>query len=64
MTFVDLSHTIEHGMTTYPGLPGPVVTEFLSREGSRGKYAPGVEFQIGKLEMVANTDAICTVLTE
>ena len=55
MTFVDLSHTIEHGMTTYPGLPGPLICDFLSREASRGRYAPGVEFHIGKIEMVANT---------
>jgi arylformamidase len=55
MTFVDLSHTIEHGMTTYPGLPGPLICDYLSREASRGRYAPGVEFQIGKIEMVANT---------
>lgn len=53
--FIDLSHTIEHGMTTYPGLPGPIICDFLSREASRGRYAPGVEFQIGKIEMVANT---------
>ena len=55
MTFLDLSHTIVHGMTTYPGLPGPVICDFLSREASRARYAPGVEFQIGKIEMVANT---------
>jgi kynurenine formamidase len=55
MRFVDLSHVIEHGMTTYPGLPGPVICDFLSREASRARYAPGVEFQIGKIEMVANT---------
>ena len=55
MRFIDLSHTVEHGMTTYPGLPGPVICDFLSREASRGRYAPGVEFQIGKIEMVANT---------
>ncbi len=42
-------------MTTYPGLPGPVICDFLSREASREMYAPGVEFQIGKIEMVANT---------
>lgn len=42
-------------MTTYPGLPGPIICDFLSREASRAKYAPGVEFQIGKIEMVANT---------
>jgi kynurenine formamidase len=52
---IDLSHAITPGMTTYPGLPGPVICDYLSREASRGKYAPGVEFQIGKIEMVANT---------
>jgi kynurenine formamidase len=55
MPFVDLSHTIEHGMTTYPGLPGPIICDYLSREASRTRYGPGVEFQIGKIEMVANT---------
>ena len=42
-------------MTTYPGLPGPLICDYLSREASRSQYAPGVEFQIGKIEMVANT---------
>jgi arylformamidase len=42
-------------MTTHPGLPGPVICDFLSREASKARYAPGVEFQIGKIEMVANT---------
>jgi arylformamidase len=55
LMLIDLSHAIEHGMTTYPDLPGPLICDYLSREASRGKYAPGVEFQIGKLEMVANT---------
>jgi kynurenine formamidase len=52
---VDLSHAVEHGMTTYPGLPGPVITDHLSREASRDRYAPGTEFQIGRIDMVANT---------
>ena len=55
MPLIDLSHTIEHGMITYPGLPGPLICDYLSREASRGHYAPGVEFHIGKIEMVANT---------
>jgi arylformamidase len=42
-------------MLTYPGLPGPVIDDFLNREESRGRYAPGVEFHIGRIEMVANT---------
>jgi kynurenine formamidase len=52
---IDLSHTIEHGLITYRGLPAPVICDFLSREQSRQHYAPGTEFQIGKIEMVANT---------
>lgn len=52
---IDLSHPIEPGMTTYPGLPAPAVSEFLSREASRGKYAPGTTFSIARIEMVANT---------
>ena len=52
---IDVSHTVEHGMVTYKGLPAPVVCDFLSREASRAIYAPGTEFHIGKIEMVANT---------
>src|SRR5258705_13908367 len=52
---VDVCHTIEDGMITYKGLPPPVITDFLSREDSRTHYAPGTEFHIGKIEMVANT---------
>ena len=53
--FIDLSHSVEHGMVTYPGLPGPIICDYLSREASRAQYAPGVEFQIGKIELVGNT---------
>src|SRR5437773_3480383 len=52
---IDLSHTIERGLITYKGLPAPVICDFLSREQARQHYAPGTEFQIGKIEMVANT---------
>jgi arylformamidase len=52
---VDVSHVIEHGMITYKGLPAPLICDFLSREKSRSLYAPGTEFHIGKIEMVANT---------
>jgi arylformamidase len=53
--FVDLSHAVEHGVVTYKGLPAPIICDFLSREASRGHYAPGTEFQIGRIEMVGNT---------
>ncbi len=52
---IDLSHTVEHGLVTYKGLPAPIICDYLSREASRKHYAPGTEFQIGKIEMVANT---------
>jgi kynurenine formamidase len=52
---IDLSHTVEDGMITYKGLPAPIICDYLSREASRARYAPGTEFQIGKIEMVANT---------
>ena len=52
---VDLSHTIEAGMITYRGLPAPVICDYLSREDSRSHYAPGTEFNIGRIDMVANT---------
>jgi kynurenine formamidase len=52
---VDLSHVLEDGTITYPGLPAPVITDHLSREASRERYAPGYEFQIGHIDMVSNT---------
>jgi arylformamidase len=54
-TLIDLSHTIEHGMITYKGLPAPVISDHLTREASRALYAPGTEFHIGDIKMVANT---------
>jgi kynurenine formamidase len=55
MRLVDLSHTIEDGLITYKGLPAPVICDFWSRESSRAFYDDGAEFQIGRIEMVANT---------
>jgi kynurenine formamidase len=53
--FIDLSHVIEDGMITYPGLPGPKIHDHLSRKDSIHHYTEGTTFQIGKIEMVANT---------
>ena len=53
--FVDLSHLIEHGMVTYQGLPGPHICDYWSREGSASSYDDGASFQIGRIDMVANT---------
>jgi len=52
---IDVCHGIEDGMITYKGLPAPVITDHLTREDSRQLYAPGTEFHIGKIAMVANT---------
>ena len=52
---IDLSHEIEHGMVTYRGLPAPAISDWLSRDASTARYAPGTTFQIGKMELVANT---------
>jgi kynurenine formamidase len=54
-TLVDVSHIVEDGLITYRGLPAPIICDYLSREDSRSHYAEGVEFHIGKIEMVANT---------
>lgn len=55
MRLIDLSHTVEHGMITYRGLPAPVICDFLSRAESRSHYTAGTEFHIGRIDMVANT---------
>src|SRR5438034_8973028 len=52
---IDLSHEIEHGMVTYRGLPSPAISDWLSREASTARYAPGTTFQVGKIDMLANT---------
>jgi arylformamidase len=52
---VELSHPITAGMTTYPGLPGPEITPYLTREASRDRYAPGTEFAIDRVTMLGNT---------
>jgi kynurenine formamidase len=52
---IDLSQTIEAGMITYPGLPGPLISDHLSRVDSRNNYASGTEFLIGRIDMVGNT---------
>ena len=52
---VDLSHPIRAGMVTYPGLPGPEITDHLSRDASEANYGEGTTFHIGRISMVANT---------
>ena len=58
--FIELSHVIEDGMITYTGLPGPVISDHMSREESKSHYSDGTTFQIGKIEMVAIRAPILT----
>jgi kynurenine formamidase len=53
--FVDLSHIITQGLITYRGFPAPLICDYMSREASKQFYDEGTSFQIGKIEMVANT---------
>ena len=55
MTLIDLSHVIEDGMTTFKGLPGPHICDYWTRAASAEKYDDGSSFQIGRIDMVANT---------
>src|SRR5262245_16024384 len=53
--FIDLSHAIVPGLTTYPGLPPPVIEAHMTRQQSESSYEAGTSFHIGKIAMVANT---------
>jgi kynurenine formamidase len=55
VTFVDLSHVVAAGMTTYKGLPGPHICDYWTREDSAARYDDGSSFQIGRIDMIANT---------
>ena len=52
---IDLSHVIEEGMTTYKGLPGPHICDFWDARSFGRNYDDGSTFQIGRIDMVANT---------
>ena len=52
---VDLSHNIVDGMTTYKGFPGPQICDFWKREDTAAFYDDGSSFQIGRIDMIANT---------
>jgi kynurenine formamidase len=54
-TYIELSHVIRQGMSTYPGLPAPTFTPHLTREDSRSHYAEGTEFAMDIITMIGNT---------
>jgi arylformamidase len=53
--FVELSHKIVPGMTTYPGLPVPEVDLVFDYDESRSRYQEKAEFLIANLHLCGNT---------
>jgi arylformamidase len=53
--FVELSHVIEAGLATTPGLPGPVIEPYMTWEQSRDRYAEGTEFSFDRIDMLGQT---------
>ena len=54
---IDLSHPLEPGMPSYPGLPVPRFHTFMAHNdpSQQTNYAPGTSFQIAKYEFGGNT---------
>jgi kynurenine formamidase len=55
VVILDLSHRIEPGMQTYPGLDPPTLRTVISRSDSQHRLAAGVSFEIEALTLVGNT---------
>jgi len=53
--YVDLSHSISEGLSTYPGLPEPHIFEHLDRAAAEQIYGAGVTFTIGMITICSNT---------
>jgi len=53
--FIEVSHVIEPGMVTYPGLPVPEAKVILDHDSSRAKYQGKSEFLIASLHLCGNT---------
>lgn len=53
--FIEVSHPIDAGMKTYPGLPEPRAETLLDYEPSRQHYGDQAEFFIASLHLCGNT---------
>jgi arylformamidase len=53
--FVELSHEVVPGMTTYPGLAPPELRVAISREESAERLGTGLSFEIDALTLLGNT---------
>jgi arylformamidase len=54
-TFIELSHVVEAGMLTYPGLPAPESHVLVDHESSRPRYDGQAGFLIASLHLCGNT---------
>lgn len=55
MKLIEVSHRIEAGMKTYPGLPEPTVEVIVDYASSRERYGGKAEFLIASLHLCGNT---------
>jgi kynurenine formamidase len=55
MRLIEVSHAIEEGMETYPGLPAPRAETLLDYEASHARYDDKAEFFIASLHLCGNT---------
>src|SRR5688572_2633755 len=53
--FIEVSHVIEPGLRTYPGLPLPEVHVVMNHDTSRVRYEDKAEFFIASLHLCGNT---------
>jgi kynurenine formamidase len=53
--FIEVSHVVEAGMVTYPGLPAPAVEVLVDHDSSRARYGGRSEFLIASLHLCGNT---------
>lgn len=54
VTFIDLSHQLEDGMSTYPGIPRPEISALRDHAASRAAYGGEAEFYFGRVDMPGN----------
>ncbi len=53
--FIEVSHRVEAGMKTYPGLPEPSVEVVFDYDASHERYQGKAEFYIASLHLCGNT---------
>ena len=52
---IDLSHELVPNVRTYSWLPAPRLSDYISREESRSRYADGTSFVLHQFEFIGNS---------